>query len=397
MVGLVLVLVMSIMQIPHSTGFSVSDPENPYNTQHLNPVTIGNDTVSKGTFHSFDSTGSRLVYIDYLPCPECSEESMPTISLMDLDGTNRTHLYTNETIDKYFTGPVMSPDGKAIVFGIRTYNEPSGRSLILLERNGTDWDSNATSMVLYFAENNSIENPSFSADGKRIVYMSTEDCERWDEKSDVWIMDLDGTNRTRLTDEKQGGTYPSLSPDGTKIAYLRSSSSGNRELWLANSDGSEPERLLDDSYHPAHPSFTSKGQILLTLGRPSPAVKESSWPTGWLMDPDTGDLLQVIPLSYANFAGNSYPRMSPDGNTIVVDHSFGNGSGIFRIENPDGNGGGEDRDGDSVADVIDGAPDDPNKGYYLPEEDEDKADILCCTSLLLFLLAIPASGLMFKL
>ncbi|MCK4614911.1 MAG: hypothetical protein KAU14_08915 [Thermoplasmata archaeon] len=56
---------------------------------------------------------------------------------------------------------------------------------------------------------------------------------------------------------------------------------------------------------------------------------------------------------------------------IIYHEGFGLGSGIFYVKDPDGNGIWEDRDGDGVADICDGAPDDPDEGYYKDDEDEN--------------------------
>ena len=56
--------------------------------------------------------------------------------------------------------------------------------------------------------------PSFSHDGKRIVFVSGSS-----EKEDLWLVNSDGSKPIRLT--RDGGTkrYPYFSPDGNSISF----------------------------------------------------------------------------------------------------------------------------------------------------------------------------------
>ena len=60
------------------------------------------------------------------------------------------------------------------------------------------------------------------------------------------VMSLDGTGRKEITHPPGGeyDTFPAWSPDGTRIAFLRTSG-GARWAMVANADGSQPERLAD--------------------------------------------------------------------------------------------------------------------------------------------------------
>ena len=66
--------------------------------------------------------------------------------------------------------------------------------------------------------------PKFSADGKRITFVTWSD----DEKGAVWIADADGTNARKITSVGDQYANPTFSPDGTKVAYLKGRGSVNR-------------------------------------------------------------------------------------------------------------------------------------------------------------------------
>ena len=58
----------------------------------------------------------------------------------------------------------------------------------------------------------------------------------FDNFEDVWTIDADGTDLTRLTRAPYPEFDPSWSPDGTEIAF-RSERSGEPEIWIMNADG----------------------------------------------------------------------------------------------------------------------------------------------------------------
>lgn len=55
-------------------------------------------------------------------------------------------------------------------------------------------------------------------------------------------MNADGSNITRLTNNEASDSDPTVSPDGSRIAFI-SDRDGNREVYVMNADGSEQTRL----------------------------------------------------------------------------------------------------------------------------------------------------------
>ena len=72
-------------------------------------------------------------------------------------------------------------------------------------------------------------------DGTRIAFESAHD---------IYVMNTDGSGQTRLTDDPASDTGPSLSLDGTKIAFY-SDRDGNFEIPVMGADGSDQTRLTD--------------------------------------------------------------------------------------------------------------------------------------------------------
>jgi Tol biopolymer transport system component len=122
--------------------------------------------------------------------------------------------------------PDWHPDGRTIVcsgwqnsvHGILECDVESGKSTFVK----VDGAAPSTESIL----------PQYSPDGARIAFTVWTD----GELEQVWVMNADGSEETQLTE--YGGTYPSWSPDGASIVYLRD----NREsdapedgvLWVVN-------------------------------------------------------------------------------------------------------------------------------------------------------------------
>jgi len=78
--------------------------------------------------------------------------------------------------------------------------------------------------------------PCWSPDGQKIAFAAERDG-NWD----IFYMNADGTDITRLTTHPAEDVYPSWSPDGSMIAF-NSERSGSSQIWRTNvtdSDGKE--------------------------------------------------------------------------------------------------------------------------------------------------------------
>src|SRR5581483_2277697 len=86
-----------------------------------------------------------------------------------------------------------------------------------------------------------IGHPSVSPDGSRVAFPWARALEAGPPVPSLYTVRTDGGGLTRLTicrpPECRGDTDPSWSPDGTRIAFLRSSGSGQRLFLLEVSSG----------------------------------------------------------------------------------------------------------------------------------------------------------------
>jgi Tol biopolymer transport system component len=117
--------------------------------------------------------------------------------------------------------------------------------------------------------------PSLSPDGTKILFVSDRKWEadnQLDNNYDVYVMDVDGTNVKNLTGHKAWDSMPCWSPDGSMIAFC-SSHSGWESIWITDRDGKnfldlKPERNAADADFPIWPSWSPDGnKILYTSGQ----------------------------------------------------------------------------------------------------------------------------------
>ena len=84
-----------------------------------------------------------------------------------------------------------------------------------------------------------ISDPQLSPDGKRVVFVvRTTDLEANRGRTDLWIVDADGKNLRQLTSHAENESSPRWSPDGRSI-YFIAGRGGSDQVWRLPLDGGE--------------------------------------------------------------------------------------------------------------------------------------------------------------
>ena len=165
------------------------------------------------------------------------------IYVMNADGTGRAQL-TSQLTGRADTSPVWSPDGTRIAF---TSDRDGGfPEVYLMDPGGTN--------LLRLTTNDLIDgNPSWSPDGTRIA---VERCCA-DGTSEIYAIDLATLAETNLTATVDVQEFdPVFSLSGTRIAYVAFTvGDGNIDIWVMNADGTARTRLSTHAAPDMSPSW----------------------------------------------------------------------------------------------------------------------------------------------
>jgi hypothetical protein len=96
--------------------------------------------------------------------------------------------------------------------------------------------------------------PAYSPDGIKIAFVSTRDG-----PYNIYVMNADGSNQVRLT-TSSGDWCPTWSPDGTKIAFF-SGRTNTSQIYIMDSDGSD-QRQMTNSGANFTPDWSNGNKIL---------------------------------------------------------------------------------------------------------------------------------------
>jgi TolB protein len=143
----------------------------------------------------------------------------------------------------------------------------------------------------------------------------------FDNLHDVWSINADGTELTRLTRSPWPEFDPTWSPVGKRIAF-RSERNGDSEIWLMNADGSRQHRLARG----ISPAWSPDGSRIAYASPESPGS-----PSGLSIMNADGSGQRRLP----NTDGGEYPSWSPDGKRIAFNSNL-SGDHVMYIIAADG-------------------------------------------------------------
>ena len=283
-----------------------SDGQNPTrltfnNSPDVNPVWspdgrhIAFDSYRDGNWeiHVMDSDGQNPTRLTFNNSPDVNPVWSPDgrhiafdsyrdgnweIYVMDSDGQNPTRLTFNDGTDAY---PVWSPDGRRLAFD-STWEPGGHRFLFDSERSKhreiyvMDSDGQNPTRLTFdrrgYASGWGSGRPVWSPDGRRLAFESSRSSSYWivaDYQGrtvslllgEIYVMDSDGQNLTRLTFDDSDDEFPVWSPDGRRLAF-RSERDGNWEIYVMDSDGQNLTRLTFNHHDDEFPVWSPDGRRL---------------------------------------------------------------------------------------------------------------------------------------
>ncbi len=235
------------------------------------------------------------------------------IYVMDADGTNQTRLTTEPERDVH---PMFSSDGKRLTFTSRRPGGVIDETIYVMDPVDVDPEDGSGDHLTKLNPGSSPNFMSaFSPDGSQMAFVRQEGGD-----NEIWVMDPDGTNPVQLTDNTVHDARPVFSPDGEKIVYTRRDpNTTDRSLrlldvYVMNADGTEQTRLTNAPANDTNPRFSPDGQ---TIAFDSDRVAGSTRlgnPDIYVMNADGTEQIRLMSNSDAT---EEFPAYSPDGKHLA--------------------------------------------------------------------------------
>ncbi|HTQ11322.1 MAG TPA: dockerin type I domain-containing protein [Fimbriimonadaceae bacterium] len=181
-----------------------------------------------------------------------------------------------------------------------------------------------------------------SADGSVVVGSSGGTAFRWTQPKlafcsfrdgfyQIYSMNEDGSDQTRLTNNTYDDEHPSWSPNRQQIAFARRiPGGGTYQIYAMGADGTGQSNLTNDQWPDENPAWSPDGSKIAfdTIGRGADVQAI------YVINPNGSGLTE---LSVPGAAYDSEPAWSPDGTRIAFT-SFRDGNFEIYVMNSDGSG-----------------------------------------------------------
>ena len=239
--------------------------------------------------------------------------------LIDLTDRSLRQLTHTDELDEYM--PVFSPDGKSIAFA--TERTRGGMMLPPIQASGSD-PSRASIYLMDIDGRNqrplvdadgADRAPVFSPDGQKIAFeskaptqetASTPGSTENNDTLEIYVIDIDGSNKTQLTHNDVDDGHPTWSPNGKQIAFS-SMVENIYQIFIVNAAGGTAKQLTFSDASHYHPIFSPDGKRIIYVSN------AHNHYTLWMMNADGTNKTQLTNHIGAHFE----PSLSRDGKKLV--------------------------------------------------------------------------------
>jgi TolB protein len=219
------------------------------------------------------------------------------IWVMDADGQNQRQITRFNSITKFLS---VAPDGTKIAFTSWAKGQPA----IFI------FSVEPIRDLRYYNQSASVnQSPSFTPDGKQIVYASSAGTGRC---CRIFIANLDGTGYRPISSSSAIEVEPKVNPKTGSDIVFTSGRSGPQQIYRMNMDGADVERLTPGNGEASNPSWHPAGQKIAF-----------AWTQGYSTGAFNIFIMDVVSKQYIQLTHgegkNENPSWSPDpGGTHLV-------------------------------------------------------------------------------
>jgi Tol biopolymer transport system component len=195
----------------------------------------------------------------------------------------------------------LGAGGPKIVFG--SARNGGNHDVFTMELDGT----NQTRLTTSGAYD---DQPKWSPDSSKIAFMSGRDG-----NLEIYTMDANGGAQTRITNNPAADGFPAWSPDGTKLAFVRGdlNNPSTFEIYVMNANGSSQTRLTNDGAIDGVPGWSPDGTKIVFMSGGSSVFDPNSFEIYAMNAADGSNRTRLT----NNAIADGQPSYSPDGTKIL--------------------------------------------------------------------------------